>query len=459
MLSTALIWAAVPMIVTELVPLLFTVAPLPPAVTFRTPSPTDSVTVSEPAVAVDVADRKPVVLQVETDVLGHRIARRRDRRERRIVDLGDVEDGGVGGRKIAAAGIAVIVDGERQARGRARIVVVLDVAHRRGGVRVQQRIDLRERAGDRHRSRAAVRDGGAARPRRNVEDAVADRERHRLGSGIAVDVADREAVVLQTQRRVLGDAVACRRDGRDRRVVDGRDVDGRGIARRQVSAAGITVVVDQQRQRRARGRIVAAVGVAQRRCAVGIEQCVDLRRGPGDGYRRRAAVGHDRAAAARRHRERAFIHRERHGLRAGIAVDVADRKTAVLQVERGLLGRRVGRRRDDRDRRIVHRRDVDDRGVGGGQPAAGVDMQRQCGAGGRGVGVVDVADHRRDVGVEQRVDLRHRTGDRHRRGVVAAHAGAAGAGFHVQRAFSLPKGSRFRRRRLSRRRTPTCRCS
>ena len=48
MLSSALICATVPVIVTDEVPLFDTEAPLLPAVTVSVPSPTDSVTVSEP---------------------------------------------------------------------------------------------------------------------------------------------------------------------------------------------------------------------------------------------------------------------------------------------------------------------------------------------------------------------------------------------------------------------------
>ena len=43
-----MICATVPVIVTDVVPLLDTRAPLVPAVTVSTPSPTDSVTVTEP---------------------------------------------------------------------------------------------------------------------------------------------------------------------------------------------------------------------------------------------------------------------------------------------------------------------------------------------------------------------------------------------------------------------------
>ena len=47
MLSSALICATVPMIVTDEVPLLLTVAPLVPAATFSAPSVTDSVADTE----------------------------------------------------------------------------------------------------------------------------------------------------------------------------------------------------------------------------------------------------------------------------------------------------------------------------------------------------------------------------------------------------------------------------
>ena len=62
MLSSALICATVPVIVTDEVPLLLTTAPLVPAVTFSVPSVTDSVTVTELEPASTSLIDKPGIL-------------------------------------------------------------------------------------------------------------------------------------------------------------------------------------------------------------------------------------------------------------------------------------------------------------------------------------------------------------------------------------------------------------
>ena len=95
--SRSLICATVPVIVTDEVPQLVTTAPLLPAVTVSVPSVTASVTRHGAGAGIHVADREPVVLQVEGHLLGRRVARRRDGRDRRVVDGGDVDGRGVAG--------------------------------------------------------------------------------------------------------------------------------------------------------------------------------------------------------------------------------------------------------------------------------------------------------------------------------------------------------------------------
>ena len=95
--NRALICATVPVIVTDEAPELVTTAPLLPAVTVSVPSVTASVTVMEPEPASTSLIDRPLFLSVERRLLGRRIARRRDRRHRRVVDGGDVDRRGVAG--------------------------------------------------------------------------------------------------------------------------------------------------------------------------------------------------------------------------------------------------------------------------------------------------------------------------------------------------------------------------
>ena len=126
----------------------------------------------------------------------------------------------------------------------------------------------------------------------------------------------------------------------------------------RLPAAGIAVVVDRKRQRRAGAGVVGVVVVDHRRGDVGVEQRVDLSDRAADRHRRGAAIADSRAAAARGYRQDPFRHRQGHGLAARrAAVNVADRQSIVLEGEIDLLGRTVGRWRDGRDRRVIHRID------------------------------------------------------------------------------------------------------
>ena len=110
-LSRSLICATVPVMVTDEVPELVTTAPLLPAVTVSVPSVTASVTLMEPEPASTSLIDRPVFFRRERRLLGRRVARRRDRRHRSVVDGGDVDGRGVAGDQVAAgAGVAVVVD-------------------------------------------------------------------------------------------------------------------------------------------------------------------------------------------------------------------------------------------------------------------------------------------------------------------------------------------------------------
>ena len=176
----------------------------------------------------------------------------------------------------------------------------------------------------------------------------------------------------------------------------------------QVAAAGIAVVIDRERQRRAGRRIVGAVGVADGRRAIGGEQRIDLRNRAGDGHRTGAAIRHNCAAAACRHRERAFGHRQGDGHAARIGVAVADRQALGLQVERGLLGRVEAGRRDDRGRAVVDRRDADRNGLGVGRAGAVIDRDVDRAGGQIRINVVE-------IGIDQMLD---QDADQSRRGVA-----------------------------------------
>ena len=63
-MSSALIWAIVPVMVTDEVPLFDTTAPLPPALTVSEPSPTESVTVSLLAPPSASDTDKPVLFRL-----------------------------------------------------------------------------------------------------------------------------------------------------------------------------------------------------------------------------------------------------------------------------------------------------------------------------------------------------------------------------------------------------------
>ena len=100
----------------RLVPLPLTTAPLVPAVTVSVPSVTDSVTVSTAAEA-STSLTDSAVLEVQADLLGRAVARRRDRRHRRVVHRRDVDGRRVAaGQRAAGAGVAVVVDRQRQRR-------------------------------------------------------------------------------------------------------------------------------------------------------------------------------------------------------------------------------------------------------------------------------------------------------------------------------------------------------
>ena len=126
-----------PVIVTDDVPLPPTVAPLVQAVTVSVPLGHRQRRRLGAAAAVDIAHRQPVVLKIEALLLGARaVARRRDRRHRRVVHRREVE----AGRRVTAvsgpagAGIAVVVDRQRQRRARRRRVGVIDIADRAGAI-------------------------------------------------------------------------------------------------------------------------------------------------------------------------------------------------------------------------------------------------------------------------------------------------------------------------------------
>ena len=110
----ALTWATVPVMVIDDVPVPEMVAPELPAVAAIVPSPTDSVTDIEPEPASTSEIESPVPLSVSAVPLGRRVRDRRDDGARRIVDRGDVDGRGVLRGERAAAGVAVVVDGEGQ---------------------------------------------------------------------------------------------------------------------------------------------------------------------------------------------------------------------------------------------------------------------------------------------------------------------------------------------------------
>ena len=159
-------------------------------------------------------------------------------------------------------------------------------------------------------------------------------------------------------------AVARRRDGRHRRVVDGRDVDGRRRRRHEDAAgAGVAVVVDRQRQRRASPTACRccrrSVTVLR---GVGVQQRVDLRHGAGDGHRRRCRSWSPTAPLV------PAVTVSVPSVTDSVTVIELEPASAslideavVLEVERHLLGVRVAGRRDGRHRRVVDRRDVDGR--------------------------------------------------------------------------------------------------
>ena len=123
-------------------------------------------------------------------------------------------------------------------------------------------------------------------------------------------------------------------------VVDGGDVDGRGVSRNQVAAgAGVAVVVHRQRQRGGGARGIGVVDVADRAgarwCSSSALTCATV---PVIVTDERAGVGDDCTAGAGGHRQRALGHRQRHGHGAGAGVHVADRQAGVLEGERDLLG-------------------------------------------------------------------------------------------------------------------------
>ena len=181
------------------------------------------------AAAVDIAHR--YTGEVQALLLGRAVARRRDRRHRRVVHRREVDGRRVTARqRPAGAGIAVVVDRQRQRRARRRRVGVIDIADRAGAIGVEQRVDLHNRAGDRHRRCAAATDRRPASASRHRQRSFGHRQRRRLGAAAAVDIAHRQPVVLKIEALLLGRAVARRRDRRHRRVVHRREVeDGRRV--------------------------------------------------------------------------------------------------------------------------------------------------------------------------------------------------------------------------------------
>ena len=113
----ALTWATVPVMVIDDVPVPEMVAPESPAVAAMVPSPTESVTDIEPEPASTSEIERPVPFKRERHCLRSRRTRRRDDGARRVVDGRDVDGRGVLRGERAAAGVAVVVDGEGQ-RGR-----------------------------------------------------------------------------------------------------------------------------------------------------------------------------------------------------------------------------------------------------------------------------------------------------------------------------------------------------
>ena len=129
---------------------------------------------------IGVADGEAVVLQADGGLLGRRVAHRRDGRHRRVVHGRDGDGGGVDGDEAAAAaGVAVVVDGQGQRGGGTGRVRRVDVAHRAGGIGVEQVVDLGDGAGDGHRRRAAVGHHGAAGAGGDGERALGDGQGHR----------------------------------------------------------------------------------------------------------------------------------------------------------------------------------------------------------------------------------------------------------------------------------------
>ena len=158
----------------------------------------------------------------------------------------------------------------------------------------------------------------------------------------------------------MSSSVRHRLVGARRRVVHRRDVDRRrgSVAGQRPARPGIAVVVHRQDQCRAGGRRIAVVDIAHGAGRVGFEQRVDLRHRAADRHRRAVVVGNQGPAAARRHRQRALAHRQRHRHRAATGIDIADRQPGVLQLQGDLLGRAIGTVRIRRHRRVVHSRQV-----------------------------------------------------------------------------------------------------
>ena len=200
--------------------------------------------------------------------------------------------------------------------------------------------------------RCATTRHGCAAHRCDRDGAVRHHECRGFRSRSAIGIADGEAGDGQTHARRRG---LRSRHRIDRRIIHRRDIDRRGIATRQrTAAASVTVVANLQRQYCARAGCVGVVVVDHRTCSIGRQQRVDLRQRAGNSDRRCTAIGHDRATSASGNCEDSLAdgqHRRHRGGWAGIRI--TDRHAGVLQAQVGLLRCAVRRWCDRRYRCVV----------------------------------------------------------------------------------------------------------
>ena len=156
------------------------------------------------------------------------------------------------------------------------------------------------------------------------------------------------------------------------RVVGTRDVDGCSIGTRQVTATGVAVVANLQRQCGAGCGGIDVVGVGQCAAIATGEQVVQLGLGAIENQGTRAvAAGNGDTGCTGSNGQRTFGDRQRDCHVAAVVIGVSDGEPGALQGQRSIFGCGIGGGGDGGSGGVVSRSDVDGGGVSTGQGAAG----------------------------------------------------------------------------------------